>query len=740
MTMKNLFRDHDTGGMRMSLKCVLLYCAFIVWGCLIVFKLVHVMFVQRQYWHDVQKSLTMENTEIPPRRGDIFSDDGMLLASSMKQYRIFLDFKSVEKDELRRSKDQYRKDTLFERHLDEFAAVVNGLFPQYTVLQLKQHYRNGFRQKSQSWVLLPGTSRNTYPVPYDKYKILSSTVWLKPRYEYWFFSQDSKISRRKPFGALASRTIGSMYEAKDSARNGLELSFDSLLRGVPGIGHKEKIQNISTVVSDIQQIDGCDVWTTLNVDIQDIAENALRRQVENLGAASGLVAVMDVSTGDIKAMASLNRDDDGDYSEIQNNVVKELYEPGSTFKTVSFMIGLDDDKFSIHDSVFCENGSYRGFGGANMTDGSHKGVVGFGWLDAEHILMNSCNIGTAKLINAAYGENPQEFVDKIKATGIGTHFDMQLIGTNAPVIRRDGYWDKTRLPWMSIGYNTQLPAINTLAFYNAIANDGRMVAPRLVTKVTKEGNVVEKFPVKVVNDKICKESTLRTIRYLLERVVEGGTGAPAGSDRFKSAGKTGTAQISQGAAGYKAGGTTHMVSFCGYFPADRPLYSCIVSIRTSAGSGMAASGGTMAGTVFKEISEKIMFMHSRKDIDVAQDTLHDRMPKILNGNLKSASIVLHGLGMSKSDHIAYVDNPDSIFGKVVQDGARYSSDRYSLKRGYLPDVVGLGAQDALYILEKSGYKVEMTGVGKVVLQEPHGKQNIHTGSTVRIKLDMKQNL
>lgn len=740
MKLGNLFREPGDGGMKMSIKYSFLCVLFLFWGVLIAVRMSKVMFVQRQFWLDVQKSLIKENTEIPPRRGDILSDEGMLLASSMKQYRIILDFASTEKDEVRRKRDQLNKDTLFERHLDEFVQTVHRLFPQYSVPQLKDYYKRGHENKSHNWILLPDVSRNTYPVPYDKFKVLTGTEWLKPRHEYWFYSQEAKISRRKPFGALAARTIGSMFEAKDSARNGLELSFDTQLRGIPGVGHREKVHNVTTIVPDIQQIDGCDVWTTLNVDIQDIAETALRRQVESMEAVSGLVVVMDVPTGDIKAMASLTRDSDGGYSELQNNVVKELYEPGSTFKTVSFMIGLDNDKFTIHDSVFCEHGLYTGFGGARMTDGRHRGFEGngFGWLDAGHVLMYSCNIGTAKLINAAYGSNPQEFVDKIREIGIDTPFDLQLKGSSAPVIRRDGLWDKTRLPWMAIGYNTQMPAINTLAFYNAIANDGCMVAPRLVTQVTKDGSAVEKIPVRVVNPKICRESTLKTIRYLLEKVVEEGTGKAAGSDRFKVAGKTGTAQISQGTAGYRAGRTTHMVSFCGFFPAGQPLYSCIVSIRTSAESKQSASGGTMAGPVFREIAEKVMFMHTRNDISLAVDTVNERNPIVLNGNLKSASTVLRELGFSKTGSLNIREKSDTVFGNVCLEDGIYGSERIDIQRGFIPNVVGMGAQDALYVLEKSGYRVEMSGVGKVRTQEPRGGQYGHTGLTVRITLDMRQ--
>ena len=464
---------------RVSRRYLTMFLFVMFWGILIIAKMAIVMFGERTYWNDVKENLVPANRVIDPRRGNILSDEGLLLASSMKQYRVFLDFATYEKNEKRAQSDQYRKDTLFDRHIDEFCQQMHGLFPQYSVSQLKQHYTSGKASKTRhSWPLLPGVSRNSYPISYNQYKTLVGFVWLRPRNEGWFYSAESKISRQKPFGALASRTLGDMYAGKDSARYGLELSFDSLLRGTPGVGHIEKVQNVSHLVADIPQIDGCDIVTTINVDMQDFTEVALRKELEQVNAVSGIAVIMEVKTGDIKAIASMSKTDNG-YQEIQNNAVKDIFEPGSTFKPVSMMVALDDGKISLTDSVFCEWGRYTGFGGgAVMTDAGN----GYGWLDVPGIIKKSCNIGTSKLITAAYRNDPESFVDGIYRTGINTHFDLQLIGTGAPVIRRDGYWDATRLPWMSIGYNTQLPVINTLAFYNGIANGGKMVAPRLVTE------------------------------------------------------------------------------------------------------------------------------------------------------------------------------------------------------------------------------------------------------------------
>ena len=715
---------------RVSRKYLSLFLLMSVWGLLIIIKMGFVMFGERQYWNDVSRNLTPVNRVIEPRRGNILSDEGLLLASSVKQYRVFLDFRSAGKeDDPRVKKDQARKDTLYNNHLAEFARQMHEIFPKYSAQDFVDHYQKGFESKSHSWPLLPGVSRNSYPISYSQYKSLSRTVWLKPRYEMWFYSAESKISREKPFGTLAARTIGGMYEAKDSARNGLELSFDSLLRGVPGRGHQEKVQNVTRMVADVPQIDGCDVHTTINVDMQDIAEVALRKVMDSHNAASGIVVLMEVATGDIKAMASLTKTGPGQFDEIQNNAVREIYEPGSTFKPVSMMVALDDGKFSITDSMYCEKGSYYGFGGPKPMTDSHPN----GWLDVPHILAESSNIGTSKLIHAAYKDNPQAFVDGVYRTGINTHFGLQLTGTAAPVIRRDGYWDATRLPWMSIGYNTQLPVINTLAFYNGIANGGCMVAPRLVTQVTREGESVQEFPVEVVVRHMCKDETLEKIKSMLELVVVEGTGTNASSKHFTVAGKTGTAQLSHGDAGYQNGPRRYMVSFCGYFPADDPQYSCIVSVRTDGG---AAGGATWAAPAFHEISEKVMASRNLRSVKEAYDSVNQFIPKVLPGDLAKASTVLKGL--SKKNLMRRADRmvADSVWGSVSSDSGRYVMNYVEYAEGLVPDVRGMGASDALYLLERMGMRVSIEGVGKVKTQVPARNTRFRKGDKIKLTLSM----
>ena len=688
----------------------------------VVVKLLVVMFAERNYWKDVSNYMVRWNKTIEPRRGNILSDEGVLLASSMPQYRIYLDFQSGERVTKLKNADQQRKDSLFLNFLSASADAMHDIFPSIPASRFTEYYRRGFSNKSHYYALMP----DGHSISYNEYKeVVEKVPWLNRKYDGWFYSKQSTVARKKPFGQLATRTLGDLYGAKDSARYGLELSFDSILRGKPGVGHEERIRNTVRLIVDTAQIDGCDIVTTLNVQMQDIAENALRRRLQELNANSGVAVLMEVATGDIKAMASLTRTGEGSYYEIQNNVVKEIYEPGSTFKTVSMMVALDAGKMTINDSVYCELGQYFGFGGIRMTD-SH----GLGWLTATEVLMESSNIGTAKLISKAFKGHETDFVDGIYKTGINTHFTMQLTGTAAPVIKRDVYWDATRLPWMSYGYNVQLPAINTLAFYNGIANDGCMVEPRLVTEVRKDGRKIKEFPVKTVTDKMCKESTLKDIRYMLEQVVAGGTGKQAGSTHFSVAGKTGTAQISRGLSGYTNGGRSYLASFCGYFPADKPLYSCIVAVHTPVGYGAG-----VAGPVFHEISEKVISMSGTRDISEARDTIHESLPRVLSGDLSRANSVLAALGMKVvSDGAGEL--ADSLWGTVKVEGDSIVMTPKEYLTGLVPNVVGMGASDAVYLLEKAGLRVGLSGVGRVYSQSLSPGTRFGKGNYISIKLKM----
>lgn len=713
-----------------SRRYITIFLILVVIGIFVIIKMGMVMFAERQYWNEVAKNSVEWNKTILPRRGNILSDEGLLMASSMPQYRIYLDFKTSEKNDKRKEIDQNKKDTLFTNNLDDFVSGIHEIFPQYSQAQLSNYYKVGKRNGSHYYALLP----NAKPISYNQFKAVRQLKWLRPKYEGWFYSYEEKISRKKPFGMLATRTLGDLYDAKDSARYGLELSFDYILRGTSGIGHKEKIQNISRVVADKPQIDGCDIVTTLNVDIQDIAENALLKQLESMSnSLSGIAVVMEVETGDIKAMTSLTRTEDDRFLEIQNNAITDLYEPGSTFKTVSMMIAIDDGKISIDDSIDTHHGSYKFFG-SEMTD-HNKNNGGYGVLTVPEVLMFSSNIGISRLIFNSYTtkDEQQKFMDRVIKL-MGKHYDMKMVGTAAPrIIPRPD--DKTFLPWLSIGYNSQLSVINTLVFYNAIANNGKLVAPRLVTRAQKDGNVIEEYPTEVVIDKICSNRTLKDIQYMLELVVSEGLAKQAGSEHFKVAGKTGTAQVSKGSVGYKTGRTNYLLSFCGYFPADKPQYTCLVALRTEGG---VASGGGYAGPVFHEISQKIMASKNIRDLTEAIDTIGEKLPKVLSGDLSKANTVLKELGVkpewnnNDNNHV----RKDSAWGTVSSDSVNLVMKVRNYRNNMIPNVVGMGASDALYLLESLGLEVGINGVGRVASQSLTPGTLYNKGNRITITLRM----
>ncbi|MCQ2058544.1 MAG: PASTA domain-containing protein [Bacteroidaceae bacterium] len=704
---------------------VVLVLTFFVAGA-IVFKMTKVMFFERNYWNEVSSTFLKDSIIVEPRRGDILSDQDLLMASSSPQYAIYIDFGSGRKDSTGKYvpniKDQNNKDNLFSEYLDEvcigLADIVHGTSVEYWKKYLKNGHDRGYRHYA--------LTRASAPLSYNQYIELKKLKWFSPQYRNWFYSVESNTARTYPYGTLAGRVVGKIHIADDNKpRFGLELSFDSILRGKKGLAHQVQLQNRTREEIDVPAIDGSNVHTTLNVEMQDIAEQALRAQMTKVKEAVwGTAVVMEVATGDIKAMASLDvvNKETHALAEIRNNAVVGKYEPGSTFKTASILVGMEHGNIKMTDQVNTGKGIHH-FYHNDLKDHNYKGLnnpkSGYGVIDVPHILMYSSNIGVACLIDEHYHNNPQKYVQAICDLGYDHHWDMQLLGVDKPKIDKPGdegvYWYEDYLAWMSIGYNVSFPIINTLVFYNSIANNGKLVAPRLVRYVTdNDGAVTEKYPVQVVKEQICSRQTLVQVQEMLERVVSEGLAKAAGSPYFKVAGKTGTAQHSKGKAGYKDGGVEYLLSFCGYFPADAPKYSCVVAIYSDGG---VASGGGICGPVFHEISEKIMAMIRTSDISQGVDTEHPFAPVVAKGNVEKAQFVLKSLGMNYRDDIELVPAPETEMGVV-------------------PDVVGMGASDAVYLLESMGLKVAVKGVGNVVRQTPKPGTAAKNGDKIELGLDI----
>ena len=677
-----------------------------VLAILIIVKAGIIMFAERQYWKDVADRFVKENVVIRPTRGNIISADGKLMASSLPEYKIYMDFRVQSS----------KQDTMLMNHLQEICNGLHEIFPDRSAQDFRKHILKGRRAKSRHFLLYPKR------ISYIQYKEVKKLPLFNQSKNISGLHEEVFNQRKKPFGSLAMRTLGDMFpDMAQGAKNGLELTYDSLLKGENGITHRQKVMNKYLNIVDKPAIDGYDVITTIDVDMQDIAEKALVDQLKNLDAVFGVAVVMDVATGEVKANVNMTKAGDGKYYEMRNLAVSNLMEPGSTFKTASIMVALEDKYITPDYKVDTKNGMVNMYGSWMKDWNWYKG--GYGEIDVTRILEVSSNVGVSSIIDKFYGKDPQKFIDGLRRMSIDKPLNLGFVGEASPRIKgpKERYFAKTTLPWMSIGYETMIPPIYMLNFYNAIANNGVMVKPKFVKALARNGEIVEEYPTEIVNPKICSDETLQQIQTILRKVVSEGLAKPAGSKQFSVSGKTGTAQISQGKAGYKANGVSYLVSFCGYFPSEAPKYSCIVSIQIPHGP---ASGGLQAGSVFSRIAERIYAKHLVKNIAQAKDSTAVLIPDVAQGDITETAYVLKQLNVkSNSASIPYSFNPVWGKAKTTDSYVELSTAQPDKKR--VPNVVGMGAKDAVYLLESYGMKVHLSGVGKV------HTQSIPSGSMVR---------
>ena len=689
-------------------------------------KTLYIMTAKRAYWEEVADRVKVDSLKTQPMRGNILSCDGQLMASSLPQYNIFMDFKALR---------VAKKDTLFCEKIDSICTGLNAIFPDRTAAEFKKHLMEGFEKNKQHW---PVWNRR---INYSTFSEVRRLPVFRLKTNQGGFHWEEHNARRLAYGSLAGRTIGKMFGAKDTAQCGLELSYDSLLRGVEGIRHRRKVLNRYLDITDTPPENGADIVTTIDVSMQDLAERALLKELRLINANVGVAIVMEVKTGDIKAIVNMTKCDDDDYHEIKNHAISDLLEPGSVFKTASIMVALDDGVVDTTYRVETAGGVWPMYGREMKDHNWRRGC--YGMLTLPQTLMVSSNIGVSRIIDDHYHNTPEKFVQGIYRLGLADDLHIPLQGASPARIRmpkKDSRgkqyvnWSKTTLPWMSIGYETQVPPISTLTFYNAIANGGKMVAPRFVKAVMKDGVVIKEFDPVVLREQIAKESTIKKITTILEHVVSQGLGKKAGSQSFLVAGKTGTAQISKGAAGYKSGQMNYLLSFAGFFPAYEPRYSCIVCIQKS---GLPASGGGMSGVVFHDIAEGIMAQSLKLEASDARDSLSVLIPQVKSGNVLAASYVLEHLGVKqRTDWDGSYLNGNPIWGRADES----DSSIVQLKRvnegdkSVMPDVHGMGARDAVFLIESRGVKVRLTGRGKVTEQSIGAGERIKKGMVCSLKL------
>ncbi len=694
-------------------------------GLMIVGKALYTATVKRDYWMKVADRLKRDSVDVKPVRGNILSCDGRLMASSLPEYKLYMDFKAGGAE----------KDSLWNEKVDSICNGLHDIFPEKSAAEFKRDLEEGHQKMSQNWPIWKKR------VSYDIYSEVKKLPVFNLKPFKGGFHTEAFNARQRPFGSLAQRTVGDMFGAKDTARCGLELSFDSILRGKSGIVQRKKVMNKYLSITERPPIDGADIVTTIDVGMQDLAERALIDELKLINGNVGVAIVMEVQTGDVKAIVNMTKCDDGEYREVKNDAVSDLLEPGSVFKTASIMVALDD---GVVDTTFHVDtyGGIMDMHGAKMRDHNwHRG--GYGMLSLPQTLEYSSNIGVSRIIDEHYGKNPEKFVQGIYRLGLAEDLHIPLVGASPARIRMPkmdktgkhwANWSKTALAWMSIGYETQVPPISTLTFYNAIANNGKMMRPRFVKQVVKNGEVLMEFPPEVIKPQICKEKTLREIQTILYHVVSQGLGKKAGSPSFKVAGKTGTAQISKGVGGYKTGQMNYLLSFAGYFPADAPRYSCIVCIQKS---GLPASGGGMSGVVFHHISEGIMAQDLKLKVSDARDSLSIFLPEVKNGNIIAADYVLSHLGVKTNDNWSgSYSNGNPIWGKAEHKNNLVELTKVETSNmGVIPDVTGMGARDAVYMLESRQVKVRIEGRGKVIAQSLPAGHQIKKGEICSLKLN-----
>lgn len=684
-------------------------------GMAIIGKGTLIMFAERQYWQDVADRFVKENVTVKPNRGNILSSDGKLMASSLPEYRIYMDFKAGGQ----------KKDTMLMNHLGEICEGLHKIFPDKSAAAFKQHLLQGRRKGSRNYLIYP--KRISY-IQYKEAKRLP--VFNLNKYKGGFHEL-AYNQRKKPFGSLAAQTLGRLYpDTAKGARNGIELAFDTLLKGRDGITHRQKVMNKYLNIVDVPPVDGCDIIATIDVDMQDICEKALVDKLKELNASVGVAILMEVATGEIKAIVNLTQGQDGNYYEMNSHAISDMREPGSTFKTASIMVALEDGKITPDTEVDTGNGIMNMYGSKMKDHNWARG--GYGKINVTRILEVSSNVGVSALIDKHYKDDPQKFVDGLKRMSIDQPLHLQIGGEGKPNIKgpKERYFAKTTLPWMSIGYETMVPPMNILTFYNAIANNGTMVRPKFVKAAVKDGETIKEYPTEVINPKICSDRTLAQIRDILQKVVSQGLAKPAGSKQFSVSGKTGTALISQGAAGYRAGGVNYQVSFCGYFPSEVPKYSCIVSIQKP---GTPASGGLMAGSVFKKIAERVYAKNLRFDLRSAIDSTTNVIPAVKAGEMNEALRVLKTLDVPVQKQFEEQKGKE-LWGHAQAAPAAVLLQGQTASANVVPNVLGMGAKDAVYLLESKGLRVRLSGVGRVRKQSIASGSRIAKGQTIALAL------
>ena len=660
-------------------------------------RVFYIQNVQGNYWRALSDSLHQKYVDLSAERGTIYSEDGNMLSTSVPYFNIYIDFDA----EGLREKNGKR----FKENLDSLSLCLAKLFRDQSSLTYKKQLLQGYRAGDRYYLL----HRN---IPFNQYKQLRSFPLVREGRNKSGFIVDASSKRMNPFGLLANRTIGL---SRDNAQNvGLERTYDSLLRGENG-RRLVRYLNAGTYIPvegyEIDPENGKDILTTIDVNTQDIAENALLSMMIENDCEHGTCIVMETSTGKIKAMANLGKQADGSYWEDLNYAIRAS-EPGSTFKLATLLSLLEDHEVRLSDRLNIEGGTWKiGTRTVHDAEKQEKSDV-----TVEEAFEHSSNVGMAKLVMAHYAQHPQQFVDHLKKLKLNKVTGVDLAGETSPIIKspQSKTWSASTLPWMAFGYEVLISPLQTLTLYNAVANNGKMMKPYLVNSVQYAGGIDRQNQPVVLIDKICSSETLDELKTCLEGVCLRGTAKSAFRNTFYSvAGKTGTALVANGNRGYAD--HIYQSSFVGYFPANHPRYTCIVVIKNKPFSKKYL-GALVAGPVFREVADKLMSMDAlspdSNQLSSYTDLLkRDSTAYYYAGSSDEIKNIFYTLKMPYSDS-SHDKKWSGVFREKNQPVVKSKNEEQKL----IPDVKGMGLKDALFLLESRDIRVATRGTGKVKQQ------------------------
>ena len=643
--------------------------------------------------------------KIKASRGNIFSDDGSLLAISMPLYNVHMDLSVVD-------------DKIFSSQINNLSISLAQLFGDRSASDYEKYLRSSRLKEKNKYVKLQSK------VTHNELNAMKGFPILKlGKYKGGLIIEE-RLNRENPFGLLAKRTIGLLREANPI---GLERAYNQTLTGTDGQQLKQRVaknfwRNEDSDLNSMPKA-GSDIVSTINIDIQDVAQKALKKSLKFHDADWGTVVLMEVESGHIKAIANLKHEN-GDFDEYYNHAIAEHSEPGSTFKLASVLAGLEDGFYSLSDSVDTENGTYQ-FYDKVMKD-SRKG--GYGKITIGEALVNSSNVGISKTINSSYKDKPQSFIDRIYKMGLCTPIDLELPYPNNLLIKQPGKdgWSGVTLPWMSIGYSLRISPIHMLTFYNAIANEGVMVKPLFTSQILKDGKIVAKQSKEIINPAICSKSSINEIVPYLIDVVEKGTAKNIKSSEYKIAGKTGTSLIAYGKS-TELETKRYRASFVGFFPANKPKYSCIVVVHNPKENGFY--GSDVAAPVFKEISDKIYASDISIHEQISNDDYVKDFPYISQGKTEETETILDYLNLTYSSTSSEWMTQEYSRNKLKLNTRNIDKD---FENGIMPNLYGMNLMDAIYLLENAGLKVSFSGSGHVINQSIKKGKKIETDEEIKL--------